>query len=86
MAMARLATAKAVVATVNAAHVAATAKPFRRANRVDSKDRHSMCRFFFVHPTPFSRYEKIFCVVKICAAWHNRRRCEMKNGIPHCET
>ncbi|PMS23767.1 hypothetical protein C0Z18_00900 [Trinickia dabaoshanensis] len=34
---------------------------------------------------PFSRYEKFFCVVKICVAWHNGRRCNMGNAISHRE-
>ncbi|TAM50609.1 MAG: hypothetical protein EPN57_22820 [Paraburkholderia sp.] len=32
---------------------------------------------------PISRYEKLFCVVKICAAWHNNCRCGMENVVSY---
>ncbi|PRH49917.1 hypothetical protein C6V05_02520 [Burkholderia multivorans] len=40
---------------------------------------------FFVSPR-FSRYEKIFCLVKNHAAWHNRADCRIKKGVSHHET
>ncbi|TBW67204.1 hypothetical protein EZV77_01205 [Burkholderia thailandensis] len=43
------------------------------------KPAHSR-RFLF---TPeISRCEKIFCVVKNHAAWHNQKHCGMENRVP----
>ncbi|RAB86483.1 hypothetical protein DN556_15990 [Burkholderia multivorans] len=77
--------------TVSAAAARDAAIPRRKRARAACEPPHASDRpahprrFFFVSPR-FSRCEKIFCLVKNHAAWHNRADCRIKKGVSHRET